>query len=250
MIEELAVNAWPAHTVQCVDGWLLRHTPGVHRRRSNSLLPPARPRPAGLPVTEVLDIAESFYARRGLPLVVQVSPVETQLELDRELDRRGCEAAARTVVLTADIDKVKARCPARPALSPVVVGEPTDGWLRTWGAVENRGDVDVTRRSVLDRIGPPTGYAALPLHGDVAAVGLGVLERGWAGVFCMGTRPASRRQGAAEAVLGALAEWAGRQGARRLYLQVEVANAAARQLYTATGFAVSHSYHYRSSANT
>jgi hypothetical protein len=47
LIEQLAVNAWPAATVQLVDGWLLRHTPAVARRRSNSALPPlARPGPA------------------------------------------------------------------------------------------------------------------------------------------------------------------------------------------------------------
>lgn len=40
LIEQLAVNAWPAATVQLVDGWLLRHTPAVARRRSNSALPP------------------------------------------------------------------------------------------------------------------------------------------------------------------------------------------------------------------
>ena len=39
LIEQLAANAWPAATVRLVDGWLLRYTPGVARRRSNSALP-------------------------------------------------------------------------------------------------------------------------------------------------------------------------------------------------------------------
>lgn len=244
MIEELAANAWPADTVQYVEGWRLRHTPEVQRRRSNSLLPPTSPRPGGLATADVLDIAADFYARRGLPLVVQVSPTESHSELDELLARRGLAATAYTVVLAAGLDEVQTADAARP-LPAAQVGELTAAWLAAWGAVENRADVEATRRSVLARIGPPAGYATAVLGGAIAAVGLGVAERGWAGVFCMGTRPAYRRQGAGRAVLGSLAEWAGRQGASRLYLQVEADNAPARALYAGAGFTHSHSYHYR-----
>ncbi len=77
-------------------------------------------------------------------------------------------------------------------------------------------------------------------------MGLGVLERGFVGVFAMFTQPAFRGRGAAHAVLHALARWGERRGAERAYLQVEETNAAAGALYRETGFATSYEYLYRS----
>jgi ribosomal protein S18 acetylase RimI-like enzyme len=75
-----------------------------------------------------------------------------------------------------------------------------------------------------------------------------VLERGWMGVYSMGTRPEARRRGAATAVLHALARWAVSRGAAHTYLQVEATNDAARQLYIRAGFETAYRYHYRTSA--
>ncbi len=88
------------------------------------------------------------------------------------------------------------------------------------------------------------GAQVLP---EAASVGVGfaVLERGWAGVFGMGTAPAWRRRGGGGALLGALAAEARKCGATRLYLQVETDNAAAQALYRGLGFTRSHGYHYR-----
>jgi hypothetical protein len=93
-IERLAVNAWPAATVQVVDGWLLRHTPAVARRRSNSALPlPGAARASAVQRAQVLDLAERFYGHRGQPTVVQVSPAELHHQLDRELGGRAATVA-------------------------------------------------------------------------------------------------------------------------------------------------------------
>ncbi len=59
LIEELAVRAWPAREAVPVDGWLLRHTPALTRRRSNSAL--------ALGDGDARDLAPvmEFYAHRG-----------------------------------------------------------------------------------------------------------------------------------------------------------------------------------------
>lgn len=96
LIEQLAVNAWPAATVQLVDGWLLRHTPGAAHRRSNSTLPPpSAARASAAQRARVLDLAERFYARRGQPTVVQVSPVELHHQLMASWRRAAATARRR-----------------------------------------------------------------------------------------------------------------------------------------------------------
>jgi len=86
---------------------------------------------------------------------------------------------------------------------------------------------------------------ALCSQGRPVAVGLGVVEAGWVGIFCMATLPAFRRQGAGAAVLRSLAEWGRQQGAEQVYLQVTEANVEARPLYAKAGFEMLYTYHYR-----
>jgi ribosomal protein S18 acetylase RimI-like enzyme len=247
LIEQLAANAWPAAIVQIVDGWLLRHTPGVARRRSNSALPP----PAAADATaaqraQVLDLAGRFYARHDQTTVVQVSPAELHEALDGELAARGYRRQAPTVVLTAPLDRVL-HGQAATSVATTVTETASPRWQAAWAAVEGRADAAATGQLVLARIGPPAGYVTATGDGDtgVLAVGMLVVERGWAGVFCMTTRPEARRRGIATAVLRCGASWAADQGARQLYLQVEEHNLAAVRLYTRLGFQPSHHYHYR-----
>ncbi|MEU4469394.1 GNAT family N-acetyltransferase [Streptomyces sp. NPDC024017] len=91
----------------------------------------------------------------------------------------------------------------------------------------------------------PAAYLSVE-HGDqVAGMGLIVASPGCAGVFCMATHPAHRRQGIATAILHVGARWAAARGADELYPQVMDENHAARRLYDHVGFRVSHTYHYR-----
>ena len=78
-----------------------------------------------------------------------------------------------------------------------------------------------------------------------AAIGFGVLERGWVGIFGMTTRTDARCRGAARAVFEHSREWANDADAHDLYLQVELDNAPARALYASVGFVRNHGYHYR-----
>jgi ribosomal protein S18 acetylase RimI-like enzyme len=248
-VEELAARGWPAAEALRRDGWLLRYTPSLTRRRSNSALPLAgHPDPG--PV-------EDFYARRGARALVQVSPAEERTGLDGELARRGWTREGATDVLVADADAVRAATApdaTRAATAPdavraaaardeVTLADRLDaGWIAAWAACEERADADEHARTVLARIEPPTAYARA--RGDLG-VGLAVCERGWAGLFCVATAPGARRRGIASHVVHTLTTWAVERGAQRLYLQVASANAAAHGLYERAGFTRSHGYHYR-----
>jgi ribosomal protein S18 acetylase RimI-like enzyme len=233
LIEELAARAWPAAHSQRTDGWLLRHTPALTRRRSNSALP------LGDGHARDIGVVEDFYARRGSRAVVQISPAQTHARLDDELARRGWAAQGATDVLVASADTVLAG--TRPGA--VQIAPRSDArWVDTWAACEDRPDAAAHAREVFDLIEPATAYA---LADDGLGVGLAVCERGWAGLFCVATAPAARRRGVARAVVHALTRWAAERGARRIYLLVETANGPAHALYADAGFTRSHGYHYR-----
>ena len=55
LVEELAARAWPAAEALRLDGWLLRHTPALSRRRSNSALPLAGTAPGEVALTDRPD---------------------------------------------------------------------------------------------------------------------------------------------------------------------------------------------------
>jgi GNAT superfamily N-acetyltransferase len=233
LIEELAARAWPAAEAHRADGWLLRRTPALTRRRSNSALP------LGDSDARDLAVVEAFYARRGGRALVQIAPADRHGHLDAELARRGWSVDGATDVLVAAVEDVLARMqPGDVAVRPRADAE----WVATWAACEGRADADEHAREVLARIEPAAGYA---LARDGAGVGLAVCERGWAGLFSIATARDARRRGVAQAVVHALVHWAAQRGAQRIYLQVEAGNAPAHALYARAGFIRSHGYHYR-----
>ncbi|GIE30955.1 hypothetical protein Ait01nite_040000 [Actinoplanes italicus] len=225
-IESHAVGAWPSTYAEQAGGWLLRHTPGVGKRRNNSALPPPG-------AVAGIDAAEDFYRERDMPVIVQVSPAEEHVALDRALAERGYRHDAPTLVLAASAGDVMRRVPE----VEIAFGL-TPAWRAAYGN-------EAVSEHVLDRIGLTTGFASIVVDSRIAALGLFVADDGIGGVFCMATDPPYRRRGLAEAILRAGAAWSADQGAESLYLQVEEENEAARKLYAKVGFAHSHSYHYR-----
>ena len=92
--------------------------------------------------------------------------------------------------------------------------------------------------------------AQISSHSGIVAVGLGVCEQGWGGIFCMRTLNSYRRRGYARRILAALADWAWVKGAKKLYLQVEQDNLVAQVFYEETGFQTQYGYHYRTKEKT
>lgn len=230
-IERAAAAAWPSAEVEVRDGWLLRHTPGLDRARSN----------AGLPLTPEPDpgVVVAWCAARGAVPLVQVAPLEGRTALDQGLAGAGWAELMRVDVLTAPSTAIG------PPREPVaVLTTPAPRWLAAWGRAEGRQDVEAHRREVFARI--PAGRAGYALVGGGSAVGLAIAtDDGACGLFCMATHPEARRRGLASAVVEGLAEWARGAGSSLLYLQVLTSNAAARGLYERAGFTRSHGYVHR-----
>lgn len=242
-LEELAANALPAAVVQVVDGWRLRFNWGV-TRRANSVWP----NEAGNihTLTEKLAIVEAFYRRWGGPARYQICPAAQPGNLDELLAERGYTTNDRTCVQTASLDTVLAQTQANPAYEVILTETFDEQWFAAYCHLEQvNASAAQARQTILQRIGPKTGYALLQKEGQPLAVGLAVVERGWAGLFNMATQTAFRRQGAATAILHTLAKWSRSHQATQLYLQVVEKNPPARTLYSRLGFETAYYYHYR-----
>ncbi|HZC26723.1 MAG TPA: hypothetical protein VE287_06850, partial [Actinopolymorphaceae bacterium] len=72
LLEELGANATAAATVQLLGDWVLRASPELPFRRSNSVLVRGRDGAAGL--DERLAVAADFGRRHRIPLRLQLSP--------------------------------------------------------------------------------------------------------------------------------------------------------------------------------
>lgn len=242
-LEELSANAWPAAIVQIVDGWRLRFNWGV-TGRANSVWPNQAGSRHSL--AEKLALVEDFYQRWRCPARYQICPAAQPANLDEILAERGYIQYSSTCVQTAPLATVLARTNIKP-VQPVTILETLDEqWFAAYCRLGQMSEHAATaRRNILQRIGPPTAYALLAVGEYVVAVGLVVVERGWAGIFGMATQAEFRRQGAATAVLQALARWSRDRQASQLYLQVVEDNAPARALYARLGFETAYHYHYR-----
>lgn len=246
-LEELAANAWPAATTQMVDGWQCRYT-GSTSRRLNSVLPLQQQGKQAL--AERVTAVEQFYESRQRPPRFQISPATQPPELDEFLAYRGYSFKGQILVQTASIAAATQSSPYLPHghinLSPAC----PPGWFEAYLTAEpGREKTAEDRRAIFRRITPMTAYGMWQVDGIAAAIGLGVLEQGWLGVFCMSTLPAYRRQGAATALLHTLATWGAGQGAQKMYLQVFEGNAAALPVYARAGFQTLYPYHFREKIN-
>jgi ribosomal protein S18 acetylase RimI-like enzyme len=241
-LDVLLADAWPPLEEERDGGWRFRWTAGL-TGRANSALP--------IDGEDRLDAlvarAETFYTGRQAPARFLVSEASAPAGLTSTLASRGYRPEKSTVLMIATSTSVSRRLgAARPDVRISAVID--DAWFEAYWAVESeRGrsdsDRDIYRRILLapDR---PQLLAALWAGDKVVSTAQGVLDGDWCGVQCVATRTSHRGQGAATAVLGALADATGDAGAPHLYLAVQADNQHAISLYERAGFRRSHRYEY------
>lgn len=243
LIDELAANAWAAHTNQIVSGWRLRWNDGV-TGRANSVW-------AGslgddqIAIEDRIEIAEEFYHRRGAPPKFHICPATQPANLDSIL-----EALDYVIVTPTDVQIASVAAVLELSASNFEVNifeNFTETWFKAFCQLTEQTDTRAihARRGIFQRIAPRAGYALLKIDDQNAAVGLGVVERGWIGLFGIDTGVAFRKQGAATAIIRALMKWGEMFGATQTYLQVVPQNTAAMNLYAKLGFKKLYQYHYR-----
>lgn len=241
LLDELMANAWRPLTEEVRGGWRFRSTQGVSRR-ANSVLAIG----TAEPFEDLVAHAEDFYGQRGATTLVQVTTASAPRGLPGFLRSNGYRATAATLVEEAATAVVAERTLSRFDID--IAASPSDEWFDTYWSVEStrgRSESDMALyREVLLAPELPMVFATVSDGSEVRGVGQLVIERGWAGVQCMATRPSGRRQGVARAVLNGLATEAAQRGIGQMYLAVMATNDAAAALYAGAGFTISHEYCY------
>jgi N-acetylglutamate synthase len=236
-LEHVAANALPASVTEFLDGWRLRYSYGVTRRASSVL---AETHAGDL--ERKLESVESFYKRFDAKPRFQLCPASQPSGLNDVLLSKGYTkipgAKVQMVGLEAfnistDIAKVQ------------LLEKPNDAWFSVYRAVEKAdAHKEKIRTQMLQSICSNAAFALLYLDDHPAAVGLGVFEKGYTGIFNMATLENFRGRRGASTILAALAQWGKLQKGHTLYLQVGEENVVAQNVYQKLGFTTLYSYWY------
>jgi len=235
-LEEMSLNAWPSLQQVLLDGWVLRFSHG-YTRRANSINPIY---PGTLALPEKIAYCERLYQAHKLPVIVKITPAVQPAGLDEILMERGYTRQAESEVMTHSVPGVPHPrgvhcCNDRP-----------DDWLAAYTNFSNLSPMDSrTHATIITALAVPH-MLALALDGDTpVACGLGILDRGYLGLFDIITHPEYRRQGHGTRVLHVLFAWAYNHGVQHTYLQVMTSNLPALTLYRRLGFQSAYTYWYR-----
>ena len=240
-IEDLSLNAWPSHQMQVYDGWILRFS-HFYTHRTNCVEPIGA---SILPLSEKIPYCESIYRHWKSPCIFKISPIADP-DLDETLEERGYRIEHEVDVMVASLkDETEKKRKEIPGL--VVKNRVDNDWLDGLFRLKRMAD-PVHHRIV------PAMYAAIPMDeivacvlrdGKVAATGLGILDRGYVGIYAIHVSEEYRRQGLARGIVSTLLEEGRRRGASMAYLQVVAENAPAKGLYRSLGFRRSYSCYFR-----
>lgn len=235
-LEEITLTAWPALQAVYDDGWVLRYAQG-YTRRANSVNPLY---PAFDDLNKKIARAEAFYTARGLPTVFKLTPASQ--DLDTVLAEQGYTAEAETSMQILDLANIQVA--GRETVE--IHRSLSDEWQQSFCRLNNVNERFVApMRLMLPSIAPLTGYAAIRREGEIAAVGLGVCDRGYVGMFDIVTDARHRRQGIAFSLIASVLVWGMQNSAHHAYLQVMTNNEPALRLYDRLGFREVYRYWYR-----
>ena len=235
-LESRLVNAWPSFDYQTYDGWLLRLAKGYSKRANSAspLTPGAR-----LDNRLVDHMVERFIAENVRP-TFRLTSLEAP-EVDGLLEARGFPAIEPTQVLTTVV-------PEDCVVDPSIILEPRVSlrWVRET-AQSYGGDKadDSILVEIVSRIRQKAVFATLDIDGQHVAWGLGVLERGYVGLYDIVVAPELRGIGFGRKVVTSLMAWGRDLSGHTAYLQVREDNDVARGLYLALGFEPAYRYTHR-----
>lgn len=238
-IEEIALNSWPSLQTYVVDGWLLRFAQG-YTKRSNSVSPIYGSCTDDAELHARIDEVERLYQKAGLNTIFKITPFVQPAALTEKLAARGY-----VEVEPSSVRRLELRHLPEPELQCRITAALSEEWLDTIARMQGMSEESVVvSRSLLTAAKLEQGFAILYSGGMPVACGLGVIERGYLGLYDIVTDESCRKQGYGEQLVRHLLRWGLRGGAHTCYLLVVLSNSPALKLYDKFGFQEIYTYSY------
>nr|WP_294490859.1 GNAT family N-acetyltransferase [uncultured Anaerosporobacter sp.] len=256
--EEITMNAFPAMLSEVYDGWILRYT-GGYTFRGNSVNPIYA---SSINVEEKIQECERRYLKQGLPSVFKMTDVAEE-GLDLVLEKYGYEIQKKADIMTiqlipeevvGDVKKKDKVCieanileSSNATYEAKMDYHAVEEWLDDF-VVLNGTKEEPTKsiaKEVLRKIQNPIFCASIYKNEEMAACGLGVLEREKIGLFDIRVKDCYRRLGLGTEICRQIINEGKKYGANEAYLQVASVNDGAIRLYEKLGFTKAYTYWYR-----
>jgi Acetyltransferases len=237
LIEEISLNAWPAHKMELYDGWLLRFSHN-YTHRTNCVNPVSN---GCLALDEKIQFCEQEYTKFHTPTIFKISPL-LDASFEASLSDRGYEIQHTTEVMTMNLVS------EMPAYDMVQLSDTiTDDWIMNLFHL-NRTTNPVHLKivpSMFKAIPKETIVARIEADGKMVASGLGIVDRGHVGLYAIYVDADYRQKQYGKAICSAIMNQALKKGAENAYLQVVSDNDIAKILYHNLGFEYLYTYWFR-----
>jgi ribosomal protein S18 acetylase RimI-like enzyme len=238
-VEEFSLNAWPALKTLVLDGWLLRFA-NQYTKRSNSVS--ALYEGTEQQLEAKIEKCEEAYREAGQPVIFKMTPFVPP-QLDRILEDRGYKYIEPSLVMELD-DLSATPEPSHDGIR--IESAITQEWvdhLRAMNGMSER-DGDTTMQLFAS---PPmrTGFFTLYEEDFAVAVGIGVADTEYVGLFDIVTHSDYRGRGYGEQLLRHILKWAREYGTKKSCLMVLRDNPPANRLYEKLNYRVIYPYGYR-----
>ena len=240
--EELQSNAFPALQSLHYDGWDVRFGGGFTYRVNcaNPLYPEK------LPAAEKIEFVETLYKNSSLDKsIIKLHDGMEAAQLaacEGLLNEKGYSSERRGNIFLCDL----ANFQASPKASVDISACMSDNWLSGFLQMNGTADQQYSAAcSMLKNIYYPIAAASIYENGKMVACGLGVIERGYIGLYDIYVDAACRRRGLGLDICSAIMAYGKENGCHTAYLQVLSDNSGARALYKRLGYYETYEYWYR-----
>lgn len=245
-LQEILMNSWPADHYYFLNGWILRFTDGV-TSRANSVFPLNYTGHLNY-LDRDINIAEKAYKAYNLPTIFTIPDFFEPINLDIKLLERGYQQlGCLTHTMIASIQELRNKT-INKEFSYMFYSERVKEFSSFLAKHTKRNQ---EAQNVLDALSnriivPQKRFILAQYENKVVGTLMGILDpHGFLYIADVVVDPNVRRQNIATSMFFKIVnDWAILGGVKKIWLQVEVDNKEAMNLYTKLGLKTAYRYYY------